>query len=82
MDPVLAVVVVLTCTILAGCLAFVVRQNGRAEAAWSAERERLIQLVAARDGREFAVIRKASEPKVKPEERDEEPSDLVGGVSW
>lgn len=57
-----------TIGVLAAVVCFQAWAHDRAHRAWAAERERLVQLTVARDGREYAVLRKASEPAPPPPE--------------
>lgn len=60
------------------CMVVMQRHHDAARAADARGLERITQLAAARDGREYAVIRKASEPRPEPQEPAEEPYAQVG----
>lgn len=71
MDAAILGIVAAVVAVLAVVVILLQREHAAERRAWAAERERLTQLVAARDGREFAQIRRAVEPKPvepKPEE--------------
>lgn len=78
MDIVACVIAGLCIVVLAVTLIDQNRQHAGERRSWALERERLVHLTVARDGREFAVMRKASEPK--PPEPAGEPEPLQIGT--
>lgn len=79
MDAAIVGVLLAVIVVQLACIVVMGRQHERARAADALERERLTHLAVARDGREYAVIRKASAPKApEPQEPAEEPGIQVG----